>query len=187
MGYSTNGGPKGLGNITDAASTAADMNKLIALIGEVGNHRVGSTSERDALTGAKLYEGLLWGNTTTGAIERRTGSGWKVVVYPDSGEVEVGRAAGWTASVTPTLRTRSGYASVNGRISGESSAGASPFGAALPAAARPLTERITFGLDGANTLHTIVIQPGGGFVVLTKSGALNDLRLGTIPPWPTGV
>jgi hypothetical protein len=81
MGRSTTGGPKGLGQITDTASTVADLNWIIGLIAATGNVRNGTPAERDALSGDKLYEGALFVNTTEGSIEQYSVEyGWQMLM-----------------------------------------------------------------------------------------------------------
>lgn len=80
MGYSGSGGPKGLGVFNTTPSTASDLNQLVALIARVGNYLGAITStERDAITGAALYEGLLIFNSTDDTLEMYDGSGWKII------------------------------------------------------------------------------------------------------------
>jgi len=82
MGYSTSGGPKGLGVFNVTAQTAADLNKLLELIARLGNFYGGiPESQRDAITGDALYEGLLVFNTDSGALEMYDGSGWASVFH----------------------------------------------------------------------------------------------------------
>lgn len=77
MGYTAAGGPKGLGQFNDTPQTAADLNKAIELIAQMGNYRGDLTeAQRDALSGGALYAGLLVFNTTAGRLERYDGSGW---------------------------------------------------------------------------------------------------------------
>lgn len=80
MAYSGSGGTKGLGQITSPYTPRADLNKILELLGNVGNRRVVTTTERDDLTGAKVYEGLEIFNTTTKQIEIYNGSGWARVL-----------------------------------------------------------------------------------------------------------
>lgn len=77
MGYTTSGGSRGLGSFTDTPSTVADLDQLATLIAQVGNRRVLTTTDRDALSGAKLYKGLEIYNTTTDTIEIYNGSMFK--------------------------------------------------------------------------------------------------------------
>jgi len=53
---------------------------MIELIARVGNLRVGTTGERDAITGDALYEGLHFYNTTLDALQQYDGSGWVRVI-----------------------------------------------------------------------------------------------------------
>lgn len=80
MAYSGSGGTKGLGQITSPYTPRADLNKILELLGNVGNRRVVTTTERDALTGAMVYEGLEIFNLTTKQIEVYNGSGWSRVL-----------------------------------------------------------------------------------------------------------
>lgn len=82
MGRQTTGGPKGLGQITDSAQTVSDLNWIIGLIAANGNVRSGTTPERDAIPGAQLYEGALFVNTSTDAIEKYDADyqAWRVLM-----------------------------------------------------------------------------------------------------------
>ncbi|WP_442575860.1 hypothetical protein ACSBPH_01535 [Microbacterium sp. F51-2R] len=84
MGWSSSGGPKGLGSATNTPSTQADFDKMIELIALMGNFRGGvSEAERDAITGDALFAGLLVYNTTKTRLEVWDGSGWDIV-WPTS-------------------------------------------------------------------------------------------------------
>lgn len=82
MGFTTSGGPRGLGQFTDAAATRADFNKLLSIVAEVANRRVGTAAEREALPAAKCFVGLEWEETDMGRTVVWSGAtdGWTPVV-----------------------------------------------------------------------------------------------------------
>lgn len=105
MGYSTSGGPNGLGTFNNTPSTTADLNQLVTLIALVGNGQVGTSTERATLTGAQLYNGLLWSETDTGHLMLYNGSAWVSVYGGDSGWVNITLASGYSSqSITPQVR-----------------------------------------------------------------------------------
>jgi hypothetical protein len=57
--------------------TVADLNRLVTLIGRMGNLRVGPQSDREALSGTELFEGLHFYDTTLDLLFKYDGSGWK--------------------------------------------------------------------------------------------------------------
>lgn len=148
MGYSSSGGPNGLGVITDSNTPLSDLTKLIELIGRVGNMRVETTTTRDAISGGALYDGLGVYNTTLDAYQVYNGTGW----------VTVWAAAGAPGSITPTpaasytlssgaLFLRNGF--LLGSISFARTSGTLTHGEAvmtLPVGARPAHEYNTGAL-----------------------------------------
>ena len=92
MGHSTTDGAtgKGLGQFTDTAQTVSDLNKTIELIGRMGNRRIGTRAEREALTGGSVYDGLDFYETDQDQMWRYVGAAWQQI------EVDTG----WTL-VTP--------------------------------------------------------------------------------------
>ena len=57
----------------------ADETSLADYSSVVGTRRVGTTAQRLALSGAALFVGLLWGDTTVNEDYRYTSTGWKKV------------------------------------------------------------------------------------------------------------
>lgn len=76
MGYTPGAGPKGLGTFTNSAQTVSDLNKMVELVARVGNVRVGTTAERDALSAAELYAGMHFYDNTLKRMMKYTGTGW---------------------------------------------------------------------------------------------------------------
>lgn len=98
MGYTTTGGPKGLGQFNTTPQTVADLNKLVELIARVGNFLGAvSESERDAITGGALYEGLMLLNTTSGRVESYDGAGWEPINQGSPVELTV-FGSNWSAT-----------------------------------------------------------------------------------------
>jgi hypothetical protein len=53
-----------------------DMGAVAEYAAEVGNHKVGTTAQRNALTGLNLWNGLTFEDTTLNATFRYNGAGW---------------------------------------------------------------------------------------------------------------
>ena len=95
MGFTASGGPRGLGVFNTTPKTASDLNKLVELIGRVGNYRGPLTeTERDAISGDALYDGLMVYNTTAGALEIRADGGWEAIWAPATSPGSVVPVAG---------------------------------------------------------------------------------------------
>lgn len=163
----------------------ADFQALSDRIEKIGGLLKLTATERLNLTPGQTKAGWLIAETDTGRFYLRTPDQplGMLLHIPDTGEIALQLSAGWSGSAT--LRVRDNYASLNGRISSSADATASPFAQGIPERGRPVSERVTFAFEGGSEArHTPIIQPGGGFVLFGKSGAVNDLRLATIPPWP---
>ena len=70
-----------------------------------------------------------------------------------------------------------------GRLSGTTGAGAVV--ATLPPDYRPLQDIVVMYVDGA-TLRDFIIGASGTLTAYGKSGAVADMRLATIAPFPIG-
>lgn len=100
MGYTTTGGVKGLGQFNNTPQTTADLNKLLELIGKMGNYRGAMTEgERDLILGADRFDGLMVFNQSSGRINVWSDDlfDWwdptsEDTYYPDS------FGAGWSAA-----------------------------------------------------------------------------------------
>ena len=68
----------------------ADETSLADYSSVVGTRRVGTTAQRLALSGAALFVGLLWGDTTVNEDYRYTSTGWQKI----TGLTRAGRASG---------------------------------------------------------------------------------------------
>lgn len=99
MGYTASGGPGGLGVFNNSPSTVADLNKLVELMASVGNVRKGTATERGMLSGAQLFDGLVWSETDTGQLWMRVAGVWTMI-----------------ASVPILVQATSTTASVNGTV-----------------------------------------------------------------------
>lgn len=102
MGYTSSGGPKGLGAVTDSNTPLSDFNQIIALIARVGGVQGGTQTDRDAISGGALYRGLLFSYSDKDQVDRYDGTGWRM--WDRS----------WTA-YTPTLTNVSGSPTVTAR------------------------------------------------------------------------
>ena len=79
----------------EAPDMGADETALSNQTAELGTRRVGTTAERNALSGAKLFEGLEWFDTTLGYRFTYRAGGWS----PTGGAVLLASASPVT---TPT-------------------------------------------------------------------------------------
>ena len=166
MGYTASGGPRGLGVFNTPPSTAADFNKLVELIGRVGNYRGPVTeTERDAISGDELYEGLKVYNTTADALELYDGSGWVITWVPATSPGSVVPVAGSSVTLSNNeLYTRDGW--LLGTIDWSLSSGALSHGQTiltLPVGARPDHEyhAMVSASPSPSSLFQLVIESGG--------------------------
>lgn len=182
MGYSSSGGPKGLGVVTDSNTPLSDFNQVIALIARVGNYR-GSVTEaqRDLISGDALYDGLLVFNTTSDALERYVaGTGW-VQMIPPSGQQNVTLETGWqNQDQVLKVTRRSGIGFLTGRVSRASGTltkvGTMPVGyRPVETTHAPLVSLGSGGTDGARFIVTA--NANGDITVAYLSGS---------PTWNTG-
>ena len=82
----------------------ADETTLADYSSVVGTRRVGTTAQRDALSGAKLFVGLAWGDSVTHIEYVYTSDGWAAIARADStGTVTLG--AGITAVSKEIVRS----------------------------------------------------------------------------------
>ncbi len=89
--YGPNGEPQFAGS--GVPQDAADLTLVGAYAGQVGNRRVGPTTDRNAfLSSGQGGEGLIWGDTTDGNEYRLTGGSW-VLLFP---QVRDSRSVGGT-------------------------------------------------------------------------------------------
>lgn len=88
---------------TGAPADAADLTEVATYAALVGNIKVGTTTQMNALTGADRWTGLLFSNTTDGAVYRYDGAGWNVIAdVPVIGTVAP--KAGFTLGTFNSLR-----------------------------------------------------------------------------------
>ena len=166
--------------------TVVDLQAAADFAGEFANVRVGIASDRGALTPGEIRPGMLFSETDTGRLlVALAGGGWRDVHVPDTGNVPLGLVSGWSSTVpAAAARVKGGFTSLNGRLS--ATAGASTVFATLPAGARPAVQVVTMAYDSApSTWHTLIIDTNGTMNLLSKTGAIGDLRLDTVSPFPT--
>jgi hypothetical protein len=77
MGYTDGGSPHGGPVFNSTPQTVADLNKGREFTEEVGNHKTGTTAQRDAATGSKVWDGLFWSDTTDGNTYEYRNGGWR--------------------------------------------------------------------------------------------------------------
>lgn len=187
MGYSASGGPKGLGAFNNIPQTAADLNQLVALVARGGNYRGPVTeAERDAISGAALFAGLMVYNTTKSQLEIFNGSGW-VLIWNDTGWQDLPLASGWTVESgdTPQYRVRAGYLSFRGRLDATSVAPELPFTISLPVGARPsrAVPQLIGLTGGSGAAFVMNVSTSGEVRIFKGSNAINDIALAGFVPF----
>jgi hypothetical protein len=187
MGYSASGGPKGLGVFNNTPQTAADLNQLVALIARGGNYRGPLTeAERDAISGAALFAGLMVYNTTKSQLEIFTGAGWQLI-WNDTGWQTLPLASGWTVESgdTPQYRVRAGYLSFRGRLDATTGAPNLPFTINLPVGARPsrAVPQLIGTTGGSGAQFVMNVGTDGEITIFKFSNAVNDIALSGFVPF----
>lgn len=76
MGFTPGGSPKGGPLFNNTPQTVADLNGGRAFTELVGNRKIGSSTERGALTGSNVWEGLEFWDTTLKAAFIYQSGGW---------------------------------------------------------------------------------------------------------------
>lgn len=84
---------------TGAPADAADLSEISNYAALVGNRKTGATSLRNAASGANVWEGLIWGDTTDGFDYRYTSGAWAVML-PKGAKIPLGRVRIANASAT---------------------------------------------------------------------------------------
>lgn len=86
----SSGGPRDVGVLPAGFTPIGDLTQILAVIAERGGY-LGGQSEafRDAISGAKLFTGIMLYNTDVEQLELFDGSGWvPAVPFIQSGSVE---------------------------------------------------------------------------------------------------
>lgn len=94
-------GAKGQPQFLDAGAPdiAVDPNLVADYAALVGNRKVGTTAQQDALAGDLVWEGLLFGNTTDGTERRFTAAGAAEIIGGLKQVLDLGTltlASGWS-------------------------------------------------------------------------------------------
>lgn len=187
MGYSSSGGPNGLGQFNNTPSTTSDLNQLVTLIAQMGNGRVGTNSARTTLTGAGLYAGLMWAETDTSTLWMYTGSAWLQIYQGDTDWQTLSPLTGFTALESPAYRLKNGILYLRGGFTQNSGAFTS---APVSVCTLPVGTRISvstrYELPGyssssvASGLIAIVDPSGAISIAQNGAGAVADARLSCI-------
>ena len=186
MGYSTTDGAtgKGLGSFTTTPTTAADFNKTIELLGRMGNIRVGTTGQRDALTGSSLYEGLHWYSTSADALTVYDGSGW-VSGYGDVGYTNISTFSSFwsaTAGYTPRVRRVGKRVDLYGAVTAAAGAGADGGIITIPSGYRP-TDNVFIGpFRSSGGLTGMMVVNSAGLVNAPNAYVTGSLGTGHVVP-----
>lgn len=103
---------------TGVPADAADLTEVAAFAAKVGNMRVGTTDERNNATGADVWPGLLWYDTTLKQYFSYD-SGWTMILSPDLSANISAFSTGWTGLTsghTPRLRRHGNHVNAYGAI-----------------------------------------------------------------------
>ena len=144
-------------------------------------YQVGTDAERLAISGPGLFKGLIFYATDTNLEWRYDGSAWG---RTDTGNINLTLNGGWSnASGVASVRARSGYASLNGRLA--TSAGATANAFTLPVGTRPPSTRVTLvSVGGTTGVQAVTISSSGSVSFPDMTIPTGDYRLASIPPWP---
>lgn len=126
---------------TGAPADAADMTEIADYAATVGNSKTGTTTAMNALAGADVWEGLIFGNTTDGFVYKYTSGAFvNIQSLGDTGTVTPTLGNSWVAVGSgfkaPTYRLRGGLVVLSGTM--RSGTVSNPV-FTLPAGSRPLT------------------------------------------------
>jgi hypothetical protein len=69
--------PKGGPVFNANPETVSDLNKARKFTEKMGNHRTGTTNERDTATGNEVFDALMWGDTTDGCTYEYRNGGFR--------------------------------------------------------------------------------------------------------------
>ena len=167
-------GSKGQPYFSDAG--APDLGVDLGIVSDfsaaTGNRGVGTTTERNALTGAKFYEGLAFGDTTLKAEFKVIDGSWKQVLG-DTGWITPTLGSGWTNESGNSIqyRRRNGDVRFRGRAN---SSGASTSIFTLPTGFLPDVS------SGANFVFLVDAQSGAVRINVISTGAVTTLTTGAI-------
>ena len=184
MGYSTTDGAtgKGLGQFTDTAQTVSDLNKAIELIGRMGNRRIGTRAEREALTGGNLYDGLEFYETDQDQMWRYVGAAWQQIEV-DTGWMLVTPESAFYNIVTLgddralSVRRIGKMVRIEGHISTDGGTAAGSVWAFVPAGFRPGKNAFVWAsLDGSGTsILRAFVAPDGDLTFLSGVGSASSV------------
>lgn len=157
MGFTPGTGPKGRGRFNSTPSTTADFNQALDLINEFGNY-AGAIEEwdRDAITGAALYDGLLIYNLTAGRLEIRHMNTWVPLFTVGTATATPTVANGWQIPSLNVVTGRDGWAHLTFNAIRTTTSSADATIVSIPAGFRTLTNHYGFGwglLGGASSIQ----------------------------------
>jgi len=168
----------------DAPDPGVNPTQAAAYAALVGNRKIGTTAQRDALTGKDVWEGLLFGDITTGIDYRRTGGAW-LPVGGDTGWINVTFTAisGGTTWQNAAAGEEAQYRRLNNVVylRGRIALGSAGTAFTLPAGFRPGQLQRVMVRDGASTNFTGLNVNVGGAVVV---GTGVQPNLSNIYPFP---
>lgn len=152
-----------------APADAADLTEVAAYAAKVGNRKVGLASDRAALTGADLWNGLEFFETDSGSTYEYN-NGWVFSHQLPTGWTNLTLATGWTnMSGYAPLRARvnaAGQTEVQGQILPKSGYAATDVFATVPWGGP--SAKIEFVVVGNNAATRIA-----GGVVIDTNGNMN--------------
>lgn len=184
MGYTPDIGEKGLGQFNSSPGTVADLNQLLAIIAGVGNYRGAMAEEdRDDITGAALYSGLLVFNTTENALELYSGSGWEHVWRPETvAAVTFASPYGAAPAAAVDVRAYGGRGHLRGeavRSSATFSTGTNYTLGTIPAGFRPAEDQLFYvSASATGVAARLVVQASGTLIFSVAAGFTGALSMG---------
>jgi len=182
MGYTTDSFGKPVFS-KSPTQTVVDLQAAADFAGEFANVRVGTASERGALTPGEIHPGMLFSESDTGKIlVALSGGGWRVVDTPDTGWFSLGPLnSGWTSTVAPMGRVKGGTMFYSGRLS-STGVSSGPFADLLPSFARPTLTHDFLAMTTVASLRNAYVAPTG--YIDLGAGAVAGILLSAIPPHP---
>lgn len=175
----------------DVYSFPQDSQDLADDIYEIGNARVGSSAERQSFPPGRVKVGMLWSETDTGALYKRSASGWERI-WEDTGWQPLGGlATGWSVQGGDLAgyRVLSGVLYLRGRLDATAAATQlNILNTPLPVNARPYqdTPLMIGTTGGSGGSFVTLVQPSGQISCYKGSNTVNNLPLNAFGGIPVG-
>lgn len=172
---------------TGAPAIDVDPGLVSDYAAKVGNHKVGLATDRAALTGKDVWDGLSFTETDTGKTYQylASWSGWNLI-GTRSGSVTITLATGWAAPSINSFTVQAGWAtwSFNGACTSAKAAFAAI--ATIPSQyAAPATQWITaWGAGGAAPQIQVWFDANTNVVKLGNQPLTVNQSLAFVMSWP---